>query len=240
MPCQIVVTGDGSLTLRHPDNEETYHSTFGALTESTSVFLQNSGTLARLKKGVATRVLEIGFGTGLNFLLTAKAAQAADCPLEYVAVEIDPIADNAFSELLIANFPDQHQLVENSIAAVKGFKNLASPASPSAKDRFGTDQDLIAVGKSVKLQLIIGDAITVPLGCGFNAVYLDAFSPKNNPQLWTAPFLNKLREVLAADALLVSYCVNRQFRDGLTEAGYQWRKVEGPPGKREVLIANSL
>ena len=67
-------TGDGSGTLRHSNHQETYHSTFGAITESRFVFLRNSGVLERFESGQTTRVLEIGFGIGLYFLMIAEAS----------------------------------------------------------------------------------------------------------------------------------------------------------------------
>ena len=230
-----VITSDGSSTLRHPTHQETYHSTFGAITESNIVFLQNSGVATRLQAGIPTRILEIGFGTGLNFLVTADAADRAASNISYVAVEIDPVADAVLADLLTKNFPNQRLLVNKSIDAVRTF--TSQPYRTAGNQRIAT-QDPVDLTDFIAFQLIIGDALSCDFGSEqFNAVYLDAFSPKNNPDLWTTRFLQKLRLVLADDALLASYCVSRQFRDSLTEAGYDWRKVEGPPGKREVLIA---
>ncbi len=238
---QRIVTDDGSSTLRHPLHKETYHSKFGALTESISVFLQNSGVMSRLQAGTATRVLEIGFGTGLNFMVTADAAQTARCPLDYVAVEINPVADDAFSELLASNFPDQHQLVAKTIDAVQVRKRhmpVTQGQHSAAEVVSGEAAGGVELSDYVTLRLLIADALTTDFQTeGVHAVYLDAFSPKNNPDLWAAPFLSKVKQLLAKDAVLVSYCVSRPFRDGLTKAGYTWRKVKGPPGKREVLIA---
>ena len=232
---QPVITSDGSSTLRHPTHKETYHSTFGAVTESNIVFLQNSGVAARLQAGIPTRILEIGFGTGLNFLVTADAAERAASSVEYVAVEIDPVADSLLADLLTNNFPNQRPLINKSIDAVRTFTRQSS--SPADNQPVAA-QDPVVLTDFIAFQLIIGDALTCDFGSEqFNAVYLDAFSPKNNPDLWATRFLKKLRPALADDALLASYCVNRRFRDSLTEAGYDWRKVEGPPGKREVLIA---
>lgn len=229
---QPLVTGDGSKTLRHPTHQETYHSTFGALTESTAVFLRNSGVSERLQHGRTTRVLEIGFGTGLNFLVTASAADAERCPLHFESIEIEPLDDGVFAELLAANFPDQNHLVSKTIDAVKTFKHAAGTAS------MANPPDKLQLTKQITFKLIIGDALSTAIEGGpFDALYLDAFSPQNNPALWTAAFLLKIRALLNSDARLVSYCVSRMFRDSLTEAGYGWRKVDGPPGKREVLIA---
>jgi len=237
-PWQRIVTDDGSSTLQHPTHQETYHSTFGARTESVSVFLQNSAVFERLQAGIATRVLEIGFGTGLNFMVTADAADRARCSLEYVAIEIDPIADDLFSDLLSSNFPNSQSLVKKSLDAVRACTRLAETPGVLSVDLDDHSAQATTLTDSVSFRLIVGDALTSDFGKRrFDAVYLDAFSPKNNPALWTASFLKKVRQVVNEEARLVSYCVSRQFKDALTEADFQWQKVKGPPGKREVLIA---
>lgn len=247
-----LVTRDGSTTLRHPTHQETYHSTFGALTESEAVFLQNSGVSDRLQGGVPTRVLEIGFGTGLNFLVTAAAASKAHCPLHYTSIENDPLPDAVFAELLATNFPDQKNLASSTVAAVRAFKASGSKTAGSIAMIDGQRPDTgiewaqpradgIQLTALISLSLIIDDALTADIeGDRFDALYLDAFSPQHNPELWTADFLRRMKAQLSTDATLVSYCVSRSFRDSLTDAGFSWRKVAGPPGKREVLIANPL
>ena len=246
-----LVTKDGSRTLRHPTHQETYHSAFGALTESEMVFLRNSGVSARLERGIHTRVLEIGFGTGLNFLATAVAANNARCALHYTAIEIDPLDDAVFADLLAANFPEQKDLVSKTIAAVQAFRNPGRQATTQQQmpdlgnearsERAQHGADGVPLTELISLRLIIGDALTVQIpGDRFDALYLDAFSPQHNPELWTADFLGKAKALLKTDATLVSYCVSRSFRDSLTDAGFDWIKVPGPPGKREVLIAKPL
>jgi tRNA U34 5-methylaminomethyl-2-thiouridine-forming methyltransferase MnmC len=222
---QTVVTADGSTTLLHPDHGESYHSRHGARTESTAVFLQNSGVLGRLEMSLCTRVLEIGFGTGFNFLLTAEAALRCGSALDYVAVEHDLITCAEMQALAQTNFPEHPALTENLINAANTFSLDAS-------------HDSVVVAEQVSFKLIIDDARHAEIDpAPFDAIYLDAFSPRNNPDLWQASFLGALRERLTGTGRLVSYCVSRQFRDGLTGAGFTWQKVPGPPGKREVLIA---
>ena len=85
----VVDTADGSRTLRSGAHGQTFKSRLGALTESRSVFLEGSGVAARLAAGEPTCLLEIGFGTGLNFLVTAEAARVAGTKVHYVAVETD-------------------------------------------------------------------------------------------------------------------------------------------------------
>jgi len=72
----------------------------------------------------------------------------------------------------------------------------------------------------------------------FDAIYLDAFSKKNNPALWCTDFLDNLYTAARPHALLATYCVNGEFRASLAAAGFDFKKLPGPRGKREVLIAS--
>ncbi len=224
-------TGDGSSTLKDVRQDETYHSTFGALTESVEVFLRNSGVQQRFNSGEAARVLEIGFGTGLNFLITAKAAKESGCELAYTGIEYRLPPIELIHALWHDNLPDQKDLTKSTCTAIASSRARHPPQAtttdlPDSIDEFTT------------LLLLLVDAREVQFGRRqFDAIYLDAFSDRNNPQLWTTEFLQKLRSSLRNDGVLTTYSVSRKFRDSLSQAGFQWQKHRGPPGKREVLTA---
>lgn len=218
----ICVTGDGSLTLTDLRIGQSYHSTHGALTESRQVFVDNTGVSQRLTAGKATRVLEIGFGTGLNFCLTAALAREHGSPLHYSAFENAPLANDLLIQLQRQNFPDHPDLIrqlDNALAAD------------------GTLQ-YSQIDKAIALQLYHQDALESNWSMPpFDAIYLDAFSIDKNPALWQASFLTHLATVLKPAGVIGTFGVNRRFREALEEVGLQWRKLPGPPGKREVMIA---
>lgn len=222
----LVVTGDGSSTLQSGRHQETYHSTFGAVSESIEVFLTNSGVLERIKRREITRVLEIGFGTGLNFILTTDAALQYDCPLEYEALEYDLPPLDLSCELLHKNLPRRAALIEVLESYLK--KQSVPPHCPA-----------LDINTNIKLNLRLENALQADLQKNaFHAIYLDAFSVKSTPDLWTAHFLARLKKSLKPDGILATYSVNRKFKDALNTAGYRWKKLKGPPGKREVIIAS--
>src|SRR5690606_27742359 len=95
----VIVTADGSRTLSSSTFGETYGSRHGALTEALHVFLDGSGVRRRLEAGHPTSVLEIGFGTGLNFLVTAAAAEEHGVQLRYRAIERDPLDATTLREV---------------------------------------------------------------------------------------------------------------------------------------------
>ncbi|OED39779.1 hypothetical protein AB833_14300 [Chromatiales bacterium (ex Bugula neritina AB1)] len=236
-------TDDGSLTLRDTIKNETFHSKFGALAESRSVFLENSGVLGRLRRNQPTRIFEIGFGTGMNFMLTALAAREHCCSINYVAVENQLLPDEFISTILKDTFPCGDKSIEATETAISQLRQKPSAASDRETGDHRSDSEgctpvCYNINEYTRLTLLIQDAQQTRLPeQSIDAIYLDAFSSKNNPQLWTQEHLKQLHSLLSDGGVLATYSVNRQFREALTASGFQWHKHRGPRGKREVLTA---
>ena len=219
MAPEIVRTGDGSATLRSARYGETYHSVHGAAREAREVFLAASGVAARLDAGRPTRVLEIGFGLGLNFLLSAERARSSGTRLDYHALEHDPL-DAATLRAL-------------------GHERVLADAAP-----LGALLAMLELGErrlssgpaALALHLADAGAARYPDG-PFDAIYLDAFSPPSNPECWTAAVFAALHAALAPGGTLASYCVRGEVRRALAAVGFAVAKRPGPPGKRETLLA---
>lgn len=221
-PLRIVTTRDGSRTLQ--GDGESFKSLSGALTEARWVYLEGSGVGQRLRSGRPTRLLEIGFGSGLLFLVSAALATQAGTPLQYVGVEQQP--------------PDAATLAE------LGYAQLLAPSTLPAQLiawRRSAPLDMAVQQFSagpVTLQLHVGDALSLPWQGQFHAIYHDAFSPAANRPLWEPAFLASLAGALTPGGRLVSFTVAGQVRRALAAAGLTVAKVPGPPGgKREVLVA---
>lgn len=224
------LTNDGSYTLFSDTYNQTYHSIHGSKTEAEYVFLKNAGVQRRLRQKKDTHILEIGFGTGLNFLLTADLATKHGVRLSYWAYEKyllqgDTIASLAFETLL-----EHAALLEQLI-----LWRSAQPAYPP------NGLLCCVFNDSLALHLILGDATESQLPDDvIHAIYLDAFSPDKNPELWTAPFFQKLYTCLDTGGKLATYSAKSQVRKNLITAGFEATKVPGPPGKREILVAQKL
>ena len=222
---QVCQTADGSLTLLDPQSGQSYRSMHGAVTESTQVFLQNSGVAARLSAGMPSSVLEIGFGTGLNFGVTAAHAAEHCSKLHYTACEFALPPVSTIQALWKHNLPHSMPLLNALVTELN---------RPQA-----TDNCKAVLSEFIELDLRLSDANTCHWpGDFFDAIYLDGFSASRNPALWQQAFLEKLLPTLRQNGRLATFGVNRAFRQALEGAGFGWLKKPGPPGKREVLVAH--
>ncbi len=223
---QIQITDDGSPTLVECASGNSMHSGCGAVAETLHVYLHNSGVAARLQAGMPTRVLEVGLGSGLGFLLTANFASQHFAPLHYVALEQLMPPPDLIRQLDLERYGINGDLIDSFC------KLLDQPMTGSIEADVSTN---------CHLRLEIGDA-TAWNASGekcFDAIYFDPFSPNANPALWTTQVFRVMHRLLVPDGKLVSYCVNRRVRDTLKECGFRVERVRGPiGGKREVLVAS--
>ena len=226
----MLKTADGSLTLHSARYDQTYHSHHGALTEARYVYLNGAEVGARLLRGDPTDVLEVGFGLGLNALLTLT--QPGPGALRYTALEHDLLP----TELLTAL--GYHDLLDDPNGVIPRWhdarRHLGDPPPATGAPSW-------ALTPTRHLTLQLGDALdTAPHlpEATYHAVYHDAFSPDANAELWTPDFLGHLFRLTHPGGLLVTYCVKGVVRRALAEVGYEVHKRPGPPGgKREVLTA---
>lgn len=224
---RAVVTDDGSRTLQDTRDGLAWHSESGALAESQHVYLKNSGVNDRLQQGKPTRVLEVGFGTGLCFWLAATAAYRCNARLDYVSFENMLLPAAVASELRHDELSDCQPAYDQFAARI-----FDSP-------QFATGRVACHVG-TVNLELFttdISNDVSSELG-EFDAVFHDPFSPEDAPEMWSEELFQKLFDQLKPHGRLVTYCVKSSIQRLLVSIGFEVVKTKGPPGgKREVLIA---
>ncbi len=219
------MTADGSATLFSERYAQAFASQRGALAESQEVFLGGSGIVGRLAEGRPVRVLEVGFGTGLNFFVTAGACLAhPEAKLAYTALEHHLLPAEAVSAL-------GYGALLSADMVTHYLEWRADLREASGTHTFKRDR--------VRLELLLGDAPKQVLPANtFDTVYHDGFSPDVNPELWTEAFLGRLVSALAEGGTLVSYCVQGAVRRRLAALGLVVSKRPGPVGgKREVLFS---
>ncbi|WP_372725454.1 tRNA (5-methylaminomethyl-2-thiouridine)(34)-methyltransferase MnmD [Novipirellula sp.] len=253
LPCQdptleIEVTDDGSRTLIQKATGDSYHSSSGAITETRQVYLQNSGVAERLSTGQATRVLEIGLGTGMGMFLTVDQAIKHRAPLDYVALDYHWLSANVVRELAPESWVDNPAVVADYIQWRSSVTDLQFPRDPSQSGHLPSGESAEPKSTSVYrwhagehqvVQIQRVDALRWRHeGRCFDAIYFDPFAPDTNAELWQTPLLAVMYKLLNTDGRLVTYCVKREVRDRLTAVGFDVRKIRGPKGgKREVLVA---
>ncbi len=222
-----IPTDDNSLTLYSEAYQENYHCRGGAFLKARDIFLapmlETYGDNTFAKK---RRVLEAGFGAGLNFFVTANTFMENKAELEYVALEKDLLPADVFQQLRYDKLTSK-PIVETFI---KAREQLSQPLLEYSYN--------LPITQSINLQLIIGEALETQLPVNhFDWVYLDAFSPANNPELWSEPFIAKLYNALKDGGGLSTYSVNGEVRRIMKRLGFTVEKRPGIPGKREVLAA---
>lgn len=188
------------------------------------MFLESSGVAERLTNNLATSVLEIGFGLGLNCLLSADLAEQHRTMLQYTSVEHDLIHPENFTKLHYENVLAHPSLSSELAALLPGNSQPVLSAS---------------LGSFTSLELHLCDATTLKPSESpqFHAIYLDAFSPDQNPECWEIGFLARLRDQLLPGGRIATYCAKGQFRRDLDQLGLRVTRLPGPPGKREILVA---
>ncbi|MDD3878284.1 MAG: tRNA (5-methylaminomethyl-2-thiouridine)(34)-methyltransferase MnmD [Bacteroidales bacterium] len=217
MKYNIITTADGSHTLSLNNSEESYHSVNGALTESMLVYIKNG--LFSFQDEIQLNILEIGFGTGLNALLTIKEAVLKNNSIYYHAIEPYPVEMNVVRQL---NYPDLLG-VEREV-----FEKLH-------QSRAGECLTLSNIFTFEKKETKV-EACLFPENF-YNLIYFDLFNPSIEIDLWSKEIFSKIYTASVKGAVLVTYSVKGSVKRALKEAGFSVEKLQGPPGKREVLRA---
>ncbi|MDR1357105.1 MAG: tRNA (5-methylaminomethyl-2-thiouridine)(34)-methyltransferase MnmD [Tannerellaceae bacterium] len=215
---EIRQTADGSHTLFVPSMNEHYHSVNGAIQESMHVFIRAG--LCRLTKE-SIRVLEVGFGTGLNALLTLLEAERREkLSIEYHAVELYPLPASLTSGLNYAEqlCPGREELFASLHAAPWGEYARITP--------------------NFLLHKIKGDCNCCELPFSIDLLYFDAFAPDKQPEMWNRSLFDALYARMSDGGLLTTYCAKGEVRRMMQKAGYSVERIPGPLGKREMLRAS--
>jgi tRNA U34 5-methylaminomethyl-2-thiouridine-forming methyltransferase MnmC len=215
----LIVTSDGSHSLYRADIDETYHSRHGAIQESMHVFIQQGfDFLISLTGKSQISILEIGFGTGLNALLTAEASQRMEIEVAYTSLEALPIDEPLWSKLNYAQGDVQHAL----------FQSLHQAP-------WAVQTDISQHFRLLKIHdtLQHADLSSAP----FDLIYFDAFAPAKQPEMWEMPVLSKVTQAMGANSLFVTYCAKGQLKRDLRTLGLEVETLPGPPGKKEMVRA---
>ena len=211
---ELQETKTGEYTIFIPSMNETYHSRNGAISESKHVFIEEGMNRVTFD----TKILEIGFGTGLNAILTGLEALKQLRHVEYHTLEPFPIPSSLIDQLKYGEILEDEKL----------FDEIHDAEWEQAVDI----SDYFSLHKTTqKLEYIqLKDN-------NYDVIYFDAFAPKKQEELWTPKIYKKLYDSLKPDGVLSTYSAAGQLKRDLKSVGFRIENPPGANGKREMTVA---
>lgn len=211
---EIITTSDGSHTLRNKQLNETYHSIHGAVQESTHVFIRNGlEYFHHQTQATGIAILEVGFGTGLNALLTLGYVMSNKVRVRYHTLEPFPLPEDVWSAL---NYGGSDQQYFNALHEVP----------------WEQEQSVVPEFTICKRKTSLQDA---SLGDRYDVIFFDAFAPSVQPELWEYASLKKVVERLKPGGVFVTYSAKGQLKRDLRSLGLVVETLPGPPGKLQMV-----
>jgi tRNA U34 5-methylaminomethyl-2-thiouridine-forming methyltransferase MnmC len=180
-------------------------------------YVQQIGT----HQNMLVKILEVGFGTGLNAILTLEAALKANLTIQYVGLEAYPVSTLEIEEL---NYTD---LFENQELKNRYQLMHSSPWNEVVEILPGFTLEK----RHEKMETFEAQFEQ------FDLIYFDAFGPRTQPEMWELPVLQKMYRITRENGFLVTYCAKGQVKRDLKTVGYEVEVLPGPPGKREMTRA---
>lgn len=213
----LLKTGDGSYTLHIPEWDEQYHSKHGAIAEALHVFIKE-GLYYWSSKNAATKIsiMEIGFGTGLNALLTFLETEKNVFQIDYTGVEAYPLSLDEIEKL------NYTSLLNASEEKFLKLHEISWEEKTAISDNF----------RLTKQKQFFSE---INNENSFNLIYFDAFGIRVQPELWTEEIFKKMFSALKPKGVLVTYAANGNARRAMQAVGFSVKRLPGPPGKKEML-----
>jgi tRNA U34 5-methylaminomethyl-2-thiouridine-forming methyltransferase MnmC len=220
---QFLITEDGSHTIFLPELNETYHSTHGAIRESQYVFIEKGLEFIVNTGKKSIQVFEVGFGTGLNALLSLLFAGKHQLSVHYQTVEAYPLTIEDISKLNYAGLIDEHLAFEKFMRLHEAEWN-----------------QWVEISIQFQLKKIRSEIQRMSIHEKFDLCYFDAFAPSKQPEMWNIAVLEKVKYLLAREGVLVTYCAKGQLKRDLKSIGFEVETLPGPPGKKEMVRATNI
>ena len=217
MKREIIITDDGSTTIRIPDWDENYHSTHGAIQEAKHVFIKNGLDIFKNQDSIS--ILEIGFGTGLNTFITFLETANKE-KVNYVGVEAYPISTEEIAQM---NYVSELQATQYQAV----FDKMHSCDWESQQNI--TDNFILTKRKQFFQDIDDKEQ--------YDLIYFDAFGFPLQPELWSEAIFKKMYEALLPKGTLVTYACRSSIKNAMLSVGFSIEKLPGAPGKREMLRA---
>jgi tRNA U34 5-methylaminomethyl-2-thiouridine-forming methyltransferase MnmC len=211
----VVFTMDGSHSLWSSKFKEEYHSSRGAIIETEHTYI-NMGLRPKLESGKPSiRIFELSLGTGLTAIMTALAADKTT--IRYDTIEPYPLPKNVLAGL------NYTQYLHNSNELFKAIHDVEWGKEMAISDTFFISKYKAGI-ESFALE-----------PNHYDVIYMDAFSPKIQPDVWSESVMNKLYLGLVPGGHIVTYCAAGFVRRYFESLGGKAERLRGANGKREML-----
>lgn len=214
----ITPTADGSNTLYNETIGEHYHSKHGALQESKHVFIDAGLKSASAGKS-AVSILEIGFGTGLNFILSYDYCMQNNIDLDYTSIEAFPLTSEVINQTGYSAYVPS-AIWNSFISGYDEALNSAQNLSPHCQ-----------------LEIPHTTLASFTTAKRFDLIYYDAFSVQHQPEMWTNEIIAHACNFLKSGGTFVTYAITGNLKRAVKASGFNLEKLPGAPGKREMLRA---
>jgi tRNA U34 5-methylaminomethyl-2-thiouridine-forming methyltransferase MnmC len=213
---KLIITADGSHTIYVPELNEHYHSIHGAVQESAFIYINNGFDVCLSNP---LNVFEVGFGTGLNALLTAIRSLSGKREINYTSIEKYPVEQALLNSL-------NHYLFTGK-EGKEIFESIHS----------STWNKKVNICKNFNLKKINGDFTTENLSEKFDLIYFDAFGPDKQPEMWTKELFTAIASITNKEGIFVTYSAKGEVKRNLKACGFDVTLLPGPPGKRQIIRA---
>jgi len=222
MKIELKITADGSHTFFVPEICEHYHSTNGAIAESMHVFIE-AGLNYFCKENAdnsAISIFEVGFGTGLNALLTCLVSEKINKSIVYHSIELHRLESDSLNLLNYSNLVnDSNNLIYNSIINCEWDRE-------------------IQISNNFKIKKNYADLLNFETDKRFDIIFFDAFAPQKQPEMWNFEVLKKMYDMLENKGILTTYCAKGDVKRLLKSLGFKVELIAGPAGKRHMIRAS--
>ncbi len=224
MNLQLITTADGSHSIYVKELDEHYHSIHGAIQEALHVFINTGLKYLHLKKYARINILEVGFGTGLNTLLTFIEAEKLNIHVNYTSLEAFPLEKNMLDSL-------------NYVELISGLYKEDQAFIRSKYKQVHTCEweKQIKLSDYFTLHKIKNTLQEVKFESTFDLIFFDAFGPRVQPEMWSEELFSKIYESTNSNGCLVTYCAKGEVKRSLKKVGFLVETLPGPPRKREMV-----
>ena len=220
-----IITNDGSPTIYLKDWNEYYHSKYGAVSESKYVFIKNGLKFWKNNNPYSNscNIFEMGFGSGLNVILTYEFSAENKLKINYKTIDSNPLSENEIKFLNYSKFFKN----KSTELIFRKLHNKSWGENHLIEKKF----NFLKIKKKIQ---------KFDFSHKYDIIYYDAFGSRVQPKLWTEDFFIPIIRSLNKNGVFVTYSSMGNLRRSLIKSGMKVEKIDGPIGKKEMIRAIKL